>query len=155
MENSVQQISYSPVNTTLKPKNNEPKKFADNQVNMKELFSENELGDIVSRFSCLHKDMVGSDKKCDFDFVYLPTSEAVIIDNKNMTNDTVEINKDGKAISVGSWHRKELDGDYSDIQKEIKARLETNDKEKEAKVTAELDAMASLGKSQVAVNQNK
>ena len=72
-----------------------------------------------------------------------------------MTNDTVEINKAGKAISVGSWHRKELDGDYSDIQKEIKARLETNDKEKETKVTAELDAMASLGKSQVVVNQNK
>ena len=155
MENTISQVSNSPINTTLAPKNNATKKYAPNQVDMKELLTEKELDGILSKFDCLHKNMPGSDKKCNFDFVYIPTSEAIIINNQNMTNDTVEIDKNGKAISVGSWHRKELDGNYSDIQKDIKARLEGNDKNKEAKVTAELDSMAALGKSQVEVKKNK
>lgn len=145
----MEKVSYSPINTSLEPKSKTTAQYAPNQVDMKDLYSEKELDDMVSKFDCLHKNMIGGNEKCEFDMVYLPTTESVIINNKNMTNDTVEIHKDGKAISVGSWHQKNLDGDYSDILKDVQARNEANNKAKETKVTNQLDSMATLGKSQV------
>ena len=145
----MEKVSYSPINTSLEPKSKTTAQYAPNQVDMKDLYSEKELDDMVSKFDCLHKNMIGGNEKCEFDMVYLPTTENVIINNKNMTNDTVEIHKDGKAISVGSWHQKNLDGDYSDILKDVQARNEANNKAKETKVTNQLDSMATLGKSQV------
>lgn len=145
----MEKVSYSPINTSLEPKSKTTAQYAPNQVDMKDLYSEKELDDMVSKFDCLHKNMIGGNEKCEFDMVYLPTTESVIINNKNMTNDTVEIHKDGKAISVGSWHQKNLDGDYSDILKDVQTRNETNNKAKETKVTNQLDSMATLGKSQV------
>lgn len=145
----MEKVSYSPINTSLEPKSKTTAQYAPNQVDMKDLYSEKELDDMVSKFDCLHKNMIGGNEKCEFDIVYLPTTENVIINNKNMTNDTVEIHKDGKAISVGSWHQKNLDGDYSDILKDVQARNEANNKAKETKVTNQLDSMATLGKSQV------
>lgn len=145
----MEKVSYSPINTSLEPKSKTAAQYAPNQVDMKDLYSEKELDDMVSKFDCLHKNMIGGNEKCEFDMVYLPTTESVIINNKNMTNDTVEIHKDGKAISVGSWHQKNLNGDYSDILKDIQTRNEANNKAKETKVTNQLDSMATLGKSQV------
>lgn len=145
----MEKVSYSPINMSLKPKSKTTAQYAPNQVDMKDLYSEKELDDMVSKFDCLHKNMIGGNEKCEFDMVYLPTTESVIINNKNMTNDTVEIHKDGKAISVGSWHQKNLDGDYSDILKDVQTRNEANNKAKETKVTNQLDSMATLGKSQV------
>ncbi len=145
----MEKVSYSPINTSLEPKSKTTAQYAPNQVDMKDLYSEKELDDMVSKFDCLHKNMIGGNQKCEFDMVYLPTTESVIINNKNMTNDTVEIHKDGKAISVGSWHQKNLDGDYSDILKDVQTRNEANNKAKETKVTNQLDSMATLGKSQV------
>lgn len=145
----MEKVSYSPINTSLEPKSKTTAQYAPNQVDMKDLYSEKELDDMVSKFDCLHKNMIGGNEKCEFDMVYLPTTESVIINNKNMTNDTVEIHKDGKAISVGSWHQKNLDGDYSDILKDVQTRNEANNKAKETKVTNQLDSMATLGKSQV------
>lgn len=145
----MEKVSYSPINTSLEPKSKTTAQYAPNQVDMKDLYSEKELDDMVSKFDCLHKNMIGGNEKCEFDMVYLPTTESVIINNKNMTNDTVEIHKDGKAISVGSWHQKNLDGDYSDILKDVQARNKANNKAKETKVTNQLDSMATLGKSQV------
>lgn len=145
----MEKVSYSPINTSLEPKSKTTAQYAPNQVDMKDLYSEKELDDMVSKFDCLHKNMIGGNEKCEFDMVYLPTTESVIINNKNMTNDTVEIHKDGKAISVGSWHQKKLDGDYSDILKDVQTRNEANNKAKETKVTNQLDSMATLGKSQV------
>lgn len=145
----MEKVSYSPINTSLEPKSKTTAQYAPNQVDMKDLYSEKELDDMVSKFDCLHKNMIGGNEKCEFDMVYLPTTESVIINNKNMTNDTVEIHKDGKAISIGSWHQKNLDGDYSDILKDVQTRNEANNKAKETKVTNQLDSMATLGKSQV------
>lgn len=145
----MEKVSYSPINMSLEPKSKTTTQYAPNQVDMKDLYSEKELDDMVSKFDCLHKNMIGGNEKCEFDMVYLPTTESVIINNKNMTNDTVEIHKDGKAISVGSWHQKNLDGDYSDILKDVQTRNEANNKAKETKVTNQLDSMATLGKSQV------
>lgn len=145
----MEKVSYSPINTSLEPKSKTTAQYAPNQVDMKDLYSEKELDDMVSKFDCLHKNMIGGNEKCEFDMVYLPTTESVIINNKNMTNDTVEIHKDGKAISVGSWHQKNLDGDYSDILKDVQTRNEANNKAKETKVTNQLNSMATLGKSQV------
>lgn len=145
----MEKVSYSPINTSLEPKSKTTAQYAPNQVDMKDLYSEKELDDMVSKFDCLHKNMIGGNEKCEFDMVYLPTTESVIINNKNMTNDTVEIHKDGKAISVGSWHQKKLDGDYFDILKDVQTRNEANNKAKETKVTNQLDSMATLGKSQV------
>lgn len=145
----MEKVSYSPINTSLEPKSKTTAQYAPNQVDMKDLYSEKELDDMVSKFDCLHKNMIGGNEKCEFDMVYLPTTESVIINNKNMTNDTVEIHKDGKAISVGSWHQKNLDGDYSDILKDVQTRNEANNKAKETKVTNQLDSIATLGKSQV------
>lgn len=145
----MEKVSYSPINTSLEPKSKTTAQYAPNQVDMKDLYSEKELDDMVSKFDCLHKNMIGGNEKCEFDMVYLPTTESVIINNKNMTNDTIEIHKDGKAISVGSWHQKNLDGDYSDILKDVQTRNEANNKAKETKVTNQLDSMATLGKSQV------
>ena len=145
----MEKVSYSPINTSLEPKSKTTAQYAPVQVDMKDLYSEKELDDMVSKFDCLHKNMIGGNDKCEFDMVYLPTTESVIINNKNMTNDTVEIHKDGKAISVGSWHQKNLDGDYSDILKDVQTRNEANNKAKETKVTNQLDSMATLGKSQV------
>lgn len=145
----MEKVSYSPINMSLEPKSKTTAQYAPNQVDMKNLYSEKELDDMVSKFDCLHKNMIGGNEKCEFDMVYLPTTESVIINNKNMTNDTVEIHKDGKAISVGSWHQKNLDGDYSDILKDVQTRNEANNKAKETKVTNQLDSMATLGKSQV------
>lgn len=145
----MEKVSYSPINMSLEPKSKTTAQYAPNQIDMKDLYSEKELDDMVSKFDCLHKNMIGGNEKCEFDMVYLPTTESVIINNKNMTNDTVEIHKDGKAISVGSWHQKNLDGDYSDILKDIQTRNEANNKAKETKVTNQLDSMATLGKSQV------
>lgn len=145
----MEKVSYSPINMSLEPKSKTTTQYAPNQVDMKDLYSEKELDDMVSKFDCLHKNMIGGNEKCEFDMVYLPTTESVIINNKNMTNDTVEIHKDGKAISIGSWHQKNLDGDYSDILKDVQTRNEANNKAKETKVTNQLDSMATLGKSQV------
>ena len=145
----MEKVSYSPINTSLEPKSKTTAQYAPNQVDMKDLYSEKELDDMVSKFDCLHKNMIGGNEKCEFDMVYLPTTESVIINNKNMTNDTVEIHKDGKAISVGRWHQKKLDGDYSDILKDVQTRNEANNKAKETKVTNQLDSMATRGKSQV------
>lgn len=145
----MEKVSYSPINMSLEPKSKTTTQYAPNQIDMKDLYSEKELDDMVSKFDCLHKNMIGGNEKCEFDMVYLPTTESVIINNKNMTNDTVEIHKDGKAISVGSWHQKILDGDYSDILKDVQTRNEANNKAKETKVTNQLDSMATLGKSQV------
>lgn len=145
----MEKVSYSPINMSLEPKSKTTTQYAPNQVDMKDLYSEKELDDMVSKFDCLHKNMIGGNEKCEFDMVYLPTTESVIINNKNMTNDTVEIHKDGKAISVGSWHQKNLDGDYSNILKDVQTRNEANNKAKETKVTNQLDSMATLGKSQV------
>lgn len=145
----MEKVSYSPINMSLEPKSKTTAQYAPNQIDMKDLYSEKELDDMVSKFDCLHKNMIGGNEKCEFDMVYLPTTESVIINNKNMTNDTVEIHKDGKAISVGSWHQKNLDGDYSDILKDVQTRNEANNKAKETKVTNQLDSMATLGKSQV------
>lgn len=145
----MEKVSYSPINMSLEPKSKTTAQYAPNQVDMKDLYSEKELDDMVSKFDCLHKNMIGGNEKCEFDMIYLPTTESVIINNKNMTNDTVEIHKDGKAISVGSWHQKNLDGDYSDILKDVQTRNEANNKAKETKVTNQLDSMATLGKSQV------
>lgn len=145
----MEKVSYSPINISLEPKSKTTAQYAPNQIDMKDLYSEKELDDMVSKFDCLHKNMIGGNEKCEFDMVYLPTTESVIINNKNMTNDTVEIHKDGKAISVGSWHQKNLDGDYSDILKDVQTRNEANNKAKEIKVTNQLDSMATLGKSQV------
>ena len=145
----MEKVSYSPINMSLEPKSKTTTQYAPNQIDMKDLYSEKELDDMVSKFDCLHKNMIGGNEKCEFDMVYLPTTESVIINNKNMTNDTVEIHKDGKAISVGSWHQKNLDGDYSDILKDVQTRNEANNKAKETKVTNQLDSMATLGKSQV------
>ena len=145
----MEKVSYSPINMSLEPKSKTTAQYAPNQIDMKDLYSEKELDDMVSKFDCLHKNMIGGNEKCEFDMVYLPTTESVIINNKNMTNDTVEIHKDGKAISVGSWHQRNLDGDYSDILKDVQTRNEANNKAKETKVTNQLDSMATLGKSQV------
>lgn len=145
----MEKVSYSPINMSLEPKSKTTAQYAPNQIDMKDLYSEKELDDMVSKFDCLHKNMIGGNEKCEFNMVYLPTTESVIINNKNMTNDTVEIHKDGKAISVGSWHQKNLDGDYSDILKDVQTRNEANNKAKETKVTNQLDSMATLGKSQV------
>lgn len=145
----MEKVSYSPINMSLEPKSKTTAQYAPNQIDMKDLYSEKELDDMVSKFDCLHKNMIGRNEKCEFDMVYLPTTESVIINNKNMTNDTVEIHKDGKAISVGSWHQKNLDGDYSDILKDVQTKNEANNKAKETKVTNQLDSMATLGKSQV------
>lgn len=145
----MEKVSYSPINMSLEPKSKTTAQYAPNQVDMKDLYSEKELDDMVSKFDCLHKNMIDGNEKCEFDMIYLPTTESVIINNKNMTNDTVEIHKDGKAISVGSWHQKNLDGDYSDILKDVQTRNEANNKAKETKVTNQLDSMATLGKSQV------
>lgn len=145
----MEKVSYSPVNMSLEPQSKATTQYAPDQIDMKDLYSEKELDDMVSKFDCLHKNMIGGNGKCDFDMVYLPTTGSVVINNKNMTNDTVEIHKDGKAISVGSWHQKNLDGDFSDILKDVQTRNEANNKAKETKVTNQLDSMATLGKSQV------
>ena len=90
-----------------------------------------------------------SEEKCQFDMIYLPTGDHVILNNRNMTNDTVEIYQNGTAISVGSWHRKTLEGDYSDIINDVKARNEEAKQKSEKKITGQLDSLAELGKSQV------
>lgn len=141
--------SYSPIYTILNPQYKGPAEYNKNQVDMKDLYSEEELDSILSRFDCLHKTFPKSDEKCDFDMVYLPEGEHVIINNRNMTNDTVEIYRNGQAISVGSWHHKALDGDYSDIIQDVKARNQELNDRLEQRITNQLDSLAELGKSQV------
>ena len=53
-------------------------------------------------------------------------SGAMVIKNESMTNDTVEISKDGGVRHVGSWHNKELapKGSFEDIVKDAQQRLE-------------------------------
>lgn len=142
-------VSYSPVHATLSNPSKAPKIYAYGQVDMKNIYSEEELDKILSRFDCLHKTKFGSNEKCVFDMVYLPTIDGIVINNKNMTNDTVEIAKDGVAMSVGSWHQKKLEGDYSDIVIDAKSRFEAAQQNKENAMKSELDAMAELGKSQI------
>jgi len=143
------QNSYSPIYTQLDAKAAAPTKYSNNQVDIKELYKPEELDAIISKFDCLHPTSPNGERKCEFDMVYLPDKEYLVINNKNMTNDTVEINKNGKAISVGSWHRKELDGNFSDIINDVKLRLEASKQNNETKLTSQLDSMAELGKSQV------
>lgn len=142
---------YSPIYTVLDSSkvSDKPSLYTNDQVNMKDLYSEEELDAILSRFDCLHRTFPKSEEKCKFDMIYLPRGEHVVINNKNMTNDTVEIYKNGQAISVGSWHRKILDGDYSDIIKDVKTRSEEAKVKSEEKITNQLDSLAELGKSQV------
>ncbi len=142
---------YSPIYMVLDSSkvSDKPSLYTNDQVNMKDLYSEEELDTILSRCDCLHRTFPKSEEKCMFDMIYLPRGEHVIINNKNMTNDTVEIYKNGQAISVGSWHRKNLDGDYSDIIKDVKSRSEDAKVKSEQKITNQLDNLAELGKSQV------
>lgn len=141
-------INTSPIHTELNNQSSKPMKYSDNQVNMYDLFDKKEIETIISSFNCLHQTSP-SNKKCQFDVIYLPDSEVIIINNRNLTNDTVEINKKGQAISVGSWHRKELDGDFSNIIKSTKSKYEESKKDNENVLTGQLDSMATLGKSGV------
>jgi len=141
-------VTYSPVYTSLEPQKDVPTQYFDDQVNMKDLYTQEELDKIISRFDCLHSSSPNG-TKCKFDMVYIPLGNCIIIDNKNMTNDTVEIYRNGRAVSVGSWHQKYLDGDYSDIIADVQSRNEAVKQKGEAKLTSELDSMATLGKSQI------
>lgn len=122
--------------------------YSDNRINLKDIYSQEEIESIVSKFGCLHTSSPNG-QRCEFDLSYIPNSETVVINNKNMTNDTVEIDKNGGAISVGSWHRKEIPGNYSDIINDVKTKTAELQKNKEAKISTELDSMAAIGKSQV------
>lgn len=119
-------ISFSPIYTPLEAPAgiSKQKKYTNNDVDMKDLYSPEELDNIVSKFNCLHTTSIDGSRKCEFDMVYNPEFNSVIINNRNMTNDTVEIYKNGRAISVGSWHQKTLDGNYSDIINDAKSRYE-------------------------------
>ena len=113
------------------------------------LDSEKELNNIISSFDCLHTNLFNNQKKCEFDMVYLPDSQSVIINNRNMTNDTVEIYRNGQAVSVGSWHHKVLDGDFSDIVSDVKMRTEHSKQNGNKQIMSQLDSMAEVGKSQI------
>ena len=140
----------SPVYMELDPKDStKPKLYAKNQVNMKDLYSEKELNNIISNFDCLHTNLFNTPKKCEFDMVYLPDCQSVIINNRNMTNDTGEIDRNGQAVSVGSWHHKVLDGDFSDIVNDVKMRTEHFEQNGNKQIISQLDSMAEIGKSQV------
>lgn len=142
-------VSFSPIHTELHNNFDKPKKYNEIQVDMNELYNKKEIDDIVSSFDCLHKTTPMSSQECAFDVVYLPTKNAIVINNRNLTNDTVEIDQNGKAVSVGSWHRKELDGDYSVLVNSVKSRYEQTQNNNKNKLTEQLDSMAQLGKSQV------
>ena len=67
----------SPVYMELDPKDStKPKLYAKNQVNMKDLYSEKELNNIISNFDCLHTNFFNTPKKCEFDMVYLPDCQS-------------------------------------------------------------------------------
>ena len=142
-------VSYSPVYAILDDSNVKPTKYTSNQVDLNDLYSSEEIDGLISKFNCLHPKYPMSNEKCKFDTIFLPGKDCLIINNRSMTNDTVEIYQNGKAISVGSWHRKELDGDYSDIIADVKSRIDKSKNEGEAKLASDMDSMAELGKSQV------
>ena len=56
---------------------------------------------------------------------FYPNSEALVINNQSMTNDTTEILKDGSVRHVGSWHNKEVApaGTYIDIVEAAKLKM--------------------------------
>ncbi|MCM1339183.1 MAG: hypothetical protein NC191_05890 [Muribaculaceae bacterium] len=146
---NVNGVSYSPIYAALDVKNAGSTKYSANQVDLNSLYSKEEIENLISRFDCLHSESPIDGQKCSFDTIFLPENDTLIINNLNMTNDTVEVYKNGSAISVGSWHRKELDGDYSDIINDVKSRIDKSQAAGEAKLAGQMDSMAELGKSQV------
>ena len=91
-------------------------------VDLTEKYTNKEIDAILKR--------VGTDNKlgypCQYSVEYLPQVEAMVINNKNMTNDTTEIYKDGRAVHCGSWHNKEVapKGTFVDIVEDAKKRFE-------------------------------
>ena len=59
--------------------------------------------------------------------MYLPKKNALIINNKSLTNDTLEIYSNGSAKHVGSWHNKKVaeEGTFSDVIEDAQKRYET------------------------------
>lgn len=145
----MEKVSYSPIYTTLGGDVPPREMTMPGAIDLSDLYTKDELDEIIGRFDCLHPNFPNSDRKCDFSMMYLEKPQCIIIDNLNRTNDTVEIYKNGRAISVGSWHRKDLDGDYSDLINDVKSRVESNKSQNETKLSNDLDALAELGKSQV------
>lgn len=92
-------------------------------IDCSKLYKPQEVEDILKR--------VGTDCKIQtmykpaYSIEYYPKAEALVINNKNMTNDTTEILRDGSVRHVGSWHNKEVApaGSYLDIIEDAKARI--------------------------------
>lgn len=119
--NNPQVIPYTPIapayNTAAQP-TAQPAYVVD----LTEKYTNKEIENILKR--------VGTDNKsgypCQYSLEYLPQTQAVVINNKNMTNDTTEIYQDGRAVHCGSWHNKEVapKGTFVDIVEDAKKRFE-------------------------------
>lgn len=136
------------------------KKFVETVVDNStaKLFTPKETEELISKFNCLNRHTKFAD---EIQLSYYPKNGSIVLDNKYATNSTVEIYSDGSARSLGSWHNKEIAaaGTYSDVSAQMKARYETyksrGTNNTSEKLNNDMDAMASLGKSNVFINPHK
>lgn len=98
-------------------------------VELTDLYSQKELRNLVNKIGTGAPNISNSMGYVPrYSIQYYPTSGTVVIDNQSMTNDTIEILKDGSVRHVGSWHNKVVapEGSCSDIIKEVKSRMNSD-----------------------------
>ena len=93
---------------------------ASNYINLTDKYSQEEIVEILKQ--------VGAYKESPYPANYevkLFKSGALVINNKNNTNDTTEILKDGSVVHAGSWHNKEVApvGSFTNLLEEAQAKL--------------------------------
>ena len=117
-----------PVQLPVKTETADTKKVCENPLyyDCTNLYSPEEIQRILER--------VGAPKAA-FPSKYSVTlfdSGTLVIKNESMTNDIIEISKDGGVRHVGSWHNNQLapKDSFKDIVEEAKQRLDNSEKSK-------------------------
>ena len=95
-------------------------------IDCNELYSKEDVKSILETIGTYPKlPALYSLSQPDFDVKYYSSSGSLVFNCKNMTNNTTIIEKDGKAISKGSWHHNEVapSGTYTYLIEDAQKRI--------------------------------
>ncbi len=103
----------------------EVKSMVPKYIELSDKYSQEEIVDILKTVGTYKE----SPFENEYDITYYTESETLVINNRNRTNDTTEVNKDGSVKHRGSWHNKEVapEGSFIFIVEEAIERLDDED----------------------------
>jgi len=98
-------------------------------IDLTDFYSQKELRDIIHKIGTNAPQLPNQINYVPrYTIQFFPHTEALVINNQSMTNDTTEILKDGSVRHVGSWHNKVVApaGTCTNIIEEAKSRMDSN-----------------------------